>query len=205
LSKYNDDLSEMSLFTQCGERKYLNEIERSRFIEALPILNNPHEQSFCEMIFWSGCRPSEARALTATNFDLDESMVIICSLKKRGKQKGRHFRPVPVPPEFVKRLNAIHKIRTNQQSTQSSNTPLWSFSRTKGWAIIRDVMKAANITGVRASARGLRHSFGILAALKQIPETRLQSWLGHSSLEITGVYVNAVGAEDRAIAQRMWS
>lgn len=205
MTQHSDDFKGMTLFTHAGERKYLNQVERARFLAALPALQNPCEQSFCEIIFWSGCRPTEARSLTAMNFDLDEDMVIIRSLKKRGKQKNNHFRTVPLPPEFVERLEHTHGIRSRQLDPATCHDPLWRFSRTKGWDVIRIVMTAAQITGVRANARGLRHSFGILAALKRVPETRLQSWLGHSSLEITGVYVNAVGAEDRAIAQRMWA
>ena len=58
--------------------------------------------------------------------------------------------------------------------------------------------------GIRACARGLRHSFGIHAILSRVPETRLQSWMGHASLKTTAIYVQAAGAENRAFAKLMW-
>jgi integrase/recombinase XerD len=33
----------------------------------------------------------------------------------------------------------------------------------------------------------------------------LSKWMGHSILEITAIYANAVGAEQHAMAARMWS
>ena len=41
----------MSLFTECGERKYLSQAERARFHDALAVLEDPGERSFCETIF----------------------------------------------------------------------------------------------------------------------------------------------------------
>lgn len=33
----------------------------------------------------------------------------------------------------------------------------------------------------------------------------LSKWLGHSSLEMTAIYADALGEEQRGIASRMWS
>jgi len=195
----------MSLYTQRGERKYLTSDERKRFLSALPVLENPAERTFCELIHWTGCRPSEALALRAVNIDLDEHMVIIRSLKKRGSQKGRHFRPVPVPANFIRRLDRVHGIgKAQAQADQGYNLRLWPFGRTKGWRLVKTVMEAAELTGIKSSARGLRHALGVHAAVKSVPEARLQSWLGHASMETTAIYIAASGSEDRAIAKRMW-
>lgn len=203
----------LSLYTQIGERKYLTSAERQRYFEALRVIEDPAERSFCEMIYWTGCRPGEALAMRAVNVDLEQSVVVIQSLKKRGDQKGRHFRPVPVPRDFTRRLNRIHAIdeaqrRSDHGSAQASGhgseAKLWPFGRTKGWRLVRTVMDAADLTGIKGSARGLRHALGVHAALMQVPQTRLQSWLGHASLETTSIYVEACGPEDRAMAERMW-
>src|SRR3546814_1222171 len=85
----------MSLYTFAGERKYLCASERKGFYAALSVLENPEHRTFCETIYWTGCRPSEALALCALNIDMGEGMVVVRSLKKRGRLKGRHFRPVP--------------------------------------------------------------------------------------------------------------
>lgn len=195
----------MSLYNRLGERKYLTSAERRRFLDAVPVLDDPAERTFCEMIHWTGCRPSEALGTHAVQIDLDEVLVIIRSLKKRGDQKGRHFRPVPLPADFVRRLDCIHGLREAQAAAdRGSSVRLWSFSRTKGWRLVGTVMEAAGLTGVKSTARGLRHALGVHAALMHVPETRLQSWLGHASLQTTAIYIAASGPEDRAIAMRMW-
>lgn len=195
----------MSLFTYAGERKYLSRSERARFLDAISILDNLKHQTFCELIFWTGCRPSEALNLCAVNVDFSEGMIVFRSLKKRGALKNRHFRAVPVPTCLLGRLDSVHDIRTAQEEPdQGAGVPLFVFSRTTGWRIIQTVMETAKISGARANARGLRHALGVQAAVSNVPESRIQAWLGHASLETTSVYLSAQGLEDRAIAERMW-
>lgn len=195
----------MTLFTYAGERKYLSGAERARFLDAISTLDDPKQQTFCELIFWTGCRPSEALNLYAVNVDLSEGMIVLRSLKKRGALKNRHFRAVPVPDHFLHRLDTVHEIRHAQDEPDcGASASLFSFSRTTGWRIIHTVMESAEISGSRANARGLRHALGVHAAVSNVPESRIQAWLGHASLETTSVYLAAQGTADRAIAQRMW-
>ncbi len=201
----SSDFEAMSLFTRFGERKYLSRSECQRFYDALGVIEDDAERTFCEAVYWTGCRPTEARELTALNIDLEESIIVIRSLKKRGKLKGRHFRAVPAPREFVERLDTIHGIRQAQLSHEGNGLPpIWSFGRTKAWRLVRSVMDAAGIVGAKSCARGLRHAFGVEALVSEVPETRLQSWLGHSSLRTTAIYASASGPEDHTIASRMW-
>jgi integrase len=39
---------------------------------------------------------------------------------------------------------------------------------------------------------------------EQVTVTMPQKWLGHAQLSTTAVYANAVGAEEKDIARRMW-
>lgn len=195
----------LSLYTHSGERKYLSLMERERFYRALPVLENCKDRTFCETLYWTGCRPSEALALTAIQIDLQEEIIVIRSAKKRGAKKDRHFRPIPVPSRFIQHLNQVHGLRAAKHGPDGGqSTPLWTFSRTTGWKRTKRVMQHAGITGIRASAKGLRHGFGVLAALEGVPETRIKTWLGHESLTTTEIYMNVVGAEDRMLAARMW-
>lgn len=197
--------SAMSLFTGQGERKYLNAAERRRFYKALPIIEDPGERSFCETLYWTGCRPSEALGLEMMRVHVEDAALVFRTLKKHGNAKGKHYRIVPVPKSYIIRLNRIHGIlKAQMRKGENLLRRLWPFGRQKGWRLIKAVMEAARIYGVRACARGLRHSFGVHAILSSVPETKLQSWMGHASLRMTAVYVNIVGAEDRAIAARMW-
>lgn len=195
----------MSLYSSGGERKYLSSAEREWFFGALDVLMSPADRTYCEMIYWTGCRPSEALALTALQVDTDQALVIVRSAKKRGKLKDRHYRPLPVPEAFIDRLDQTHGIRTLQAQFTGGDAPrLWKMSRTTAWHRVRAVMDAAGIAGIRASAKGLLHGYGVHAAIQNVPETRIMKWLGHASLETTGIYLDVVGPEDRAMAERMW-
>ncbi|MEM9814719.1 MAG: tyrosine-type recombinase/integrase [Pseudomonadota bacterium] len=187
----------MSLFTDDGMRKYLSPAERSRFLAALPVLSEPKDRTFCAMLYWTGCRPSEARAVTPDHLDLEVCSVVLRSLKKRGEEKGRHFRCIPLPTAFLGELAAAHDLSCVEQR-------LWPFSRSTAWRRVHTVMAAAGLEGPKACAKGLRHSYGVTAALSSVPETRIKKWLGHASLATTEIYLDMGGPEDRAIAERMW-
>ena len=66
----------------------------------------------------------------------------------------------------------------------------------------RDGGRAAR--GTHASPKGLRHGFGVAAVSAGIPLNLVQKWLGHAQLTTTAVYADAVGAEEKDIARRMW-
>lgn len=205
MAKAAPNFKGMSLFTDGGERKYLSESERAQFINALPVLPDPRDQSFCSMLYWTGCRPSEALGLTAMNIDLVKQMVIIRTLKKRGAQKGRHFRPVPVPSEFTAELDRVHGVRAaRSQRDGGESMRLWPFSRTTAWHRVRTLMDAAGLTGVKACAKGLRHAYYAQCEMREIPESRIKKWLGHESVETTEIYLDVAGPEDRAIAAKLW-
>ncbi|MGH7119116.1 MAG: tyrosine-type recombinase/integrase [Acetobacteraceae bacterium] len=67
------------------------------------------------------------------------------------------------------------------------------------------VMEAAGLSGPKASPKGLRHAFGVSAVTTRIPLNPMQKWLGHAQLTTTAIYANAVGAEEKDIAKRMWA
>lgn len=54
------------------------------------------------------------------------------------------------------------------------------------------------------SPKGLRHAFGVHAVLSGVPLPLVQEWLGHEDIAMTAIYLAVMGAEERAIARRMW-
>ena len=67
-------------------------------------------------------------------------------------------------------------------------------------------MDAAKIKdGPHKCPKGLRHGYGVHAINKNIPLNLLSKWMGHASLEVTAIYANALGEEQRNIAARMWT
>jgi integrase len=69
---------------------------------------------------------------------------------------------------------------------------------------VKSVMAAAGIKGTQATAKGLRHGFGIANAEKNIAPALTQRWMGHARLETTAIYQHVTGREERAFAARLW-
>ena len=65
-------------------------------------------------------------------------------------------------------------------------------------------MDKAELEGVYAMPKGLRHAFAIACLDKGLPLNMVQKWLGHSSIETTAIYANAVGKEERKLAAKLW-
>lgn len=172
-----------------GQRKYLNADERRRFLAAADEAA-PELRTFCHMLAWTGCRLSEARGLHSGDIDAAGS-VTIRSLKKR---EHPTVREVPVPDHLVALLRAM----------PSTNGRCWPWARTTAYRHVKDVMAAAGIAGLHASPKGLRHGFGVQAVRAGVPLNLLQRWLGHADIATTAIYADAMGAEEREIAARMW-
>jgi integrase/recombinase XerD len=189
------------LFHSDGSRKYLTAEERAALLKAAE--HFPREvQSFCQVLAFSGCRLAEALALTADRVDLLAHSLTFETLKKR---KRGVFRAVPVPPDLVTRLDLVHDLRRAQRrKDRGKGVPLWEWSPVTAWRKVKAVMDAAGVQGTQASPKGLRHGFGVAAVQASIPLNLVQRWLGHAQLSTTAIYAEALGAEERDIAARMW-
>jgi integrase/recombinase XerD len=191
-----------ALYDQHGHRKYLTPAERDAFLKATDESEIREVRTFCATLAYTGCRISEALALTADRVDLRDGAVIIETTKKR---KTGVYRPVPVPPAFLDMLNLVHDVRTAQKRRdRGKSVRLWNWSRTKGWYVVGAVMKAARIVGPHATPKGLRHGFGIKAVACGVPLNTLQQLFGHAQLLTTSIYADAMGPEKRQLVERMW-
>ena len=193
-------LSEMRLYSRSGARLYLNKSECDKFAAAA-LQNEPHTAMFCLCLLYTGCRVSEAINLTIDDIQPEEATIAINSLKKRDKVSVRE---VPVPPIFVQKLNDWIVDTYGLDVSNIIHQRLWSVDRTTAWRWVKQVMAEAEIVGLQASPKGLRHGFGIRAVQSGVPLNLVQKWLGHAQLSTTAIYANAVGAEEHAIAMRMW-
>lgn len=187
-----------SLYAPNGQRKYLTAYERSRFLAAAQNCPNKKLATLCLTLVHTGCRVSEALALTAGAVEPLAGFVAIRSLKKRG---GVLIREIPIPTHLVEMLSATHGVGVFHPGRR-----LWSWSRSRAWRLIKALMRDAGITdGPQQSPKGLRHGFGVHAIRSGIPLNLVQRWLGHASMATTSIYLQVMGDEERAIAARMWS
>lgn len=184
----------MSLHDSNGQRKYLNQKERLRFLEAT-WHQLTEKRLFCQLLYYTGARIAEIHNLTPASIDVSNGTVIIESLKKR---KRGIYREIPLPDYLLKDLESY--IQSQHLKPSSC---FWSFSLRTASRQVKHTMDIANIKGVRSCAKGLRHGFAVHAVTKA-PLTMVKKWLGHAALETTEIYLNIVGAEERAIAQRLW-
>ena len=190
-----------SLYDPQGQRKYLTADERQAFLQTAKTASR-EVRTLCEVLTYTGCRLSEALELTADRIDLGTEVVIFESLKKRTRGI---YRAVPVPAAFLDVLNLVHNLRDLQSSRDKGrHHRLWPWSRMTAWRRIGEVMQEAEIAGPHASAKGLRHGFGVAAVSIGIPLNLVQKWLGHAQLTTTAIYADAVGEEEHLIAARMW-
>ena len=200
-------MSEMRLHDPSGNRLYLNAEERAAFLAAAR-RQPARDRTLCEVLHWTGCRPSEALEITPARVDLAGETITIRSLKKRRDASGQQkvvFRSVPVPPEFLDTLDIAHAIREAQKSRKKAAAPIWDLSRVRVWQIVKRVMIEAGIPDApHRSPKGLRHGFGVHATVQGVPLHMLQRWLGHAQLSTTAIYADAVGKEEQYIAARMW-
>jgi len=188
----------MELIDREGERKYLSIAEREAFRKAAE--KAPRDvRTFCLVLYYTGCRLSEARALTPDRIDFEEGTLTFETLKRR--KKGI-FRSVPVPDALLQALDLVHGLR--EKSDRERKQRIWEWSRSTAWRRVKEVMGAAGLDGIKATPKGLRHGFGIACTQKEVQLNMTQKWLGHANIKTTAIYSNAVGQEERNIAERLW-
>lgn len=189
---------EMRLYDRQNRRLYINESERMAFVQAAqkaPL----HIEALCLTLLYSGCRLSEALELKVCSLQIEDKILAVRSLKKRSRH---HVREIPVPEDLVKLLRLQAQLKDRESFLWSREGEM--VHRVTAYRWIKEVMQQADIHGAHASPKGLRHSYGVHAVRCGIVLNLIQRWMGHASIKTTAIYANAVGAEEREIAQRMW-
>ncbi len=175
-----------------GKRKYLTRREGKEFVKSARKLSN-QQALFCLTIFYTGVRISEALALTGVDIDRETSTIRVRCLKKR---ENLEYRRIPVPNFLSKSLS--------KAADASPDSKPWIFSRTTAWRIVKRVMRGAEIEGIHATAKGLRHAFGVRGALEQIPLSVIQGWMGHACPTTTAIYLAVCDEEELQLIRRTW-
>jgi integrase len=193
----------LQLYDPQGRRLYLTSAERDAFLAAARQADRPI-RTLCAILYYTGCRISEALALTPRRVDINPQTIIFESLKKR--RRGI-YRAVPVPEALIDDLDLVHGIREAHRRRKNDilDAPLWPIARNTAWRKVTAVMIAAGIPdGPHRCPKGLRHGYAIHALSKNVPLNMVSKWMGHSQMETTAIYANAVGEEQQSIAARMW-
>ncbi len=208
--KVSKIVQEMRLHDDSGERLYLNKDERYRFLEASKGLVREN-RAFCTVLHYTGCRPSEALALTPKSIEIYEQSIKLRTLKKRkldnqGRLKRPQYRAIPVPEHVIHQLEFVFDLQRINQSKMHTDTPLWSMCRATAWRLVKFVMAEAGIEGKQATSKGLRHGFGIamLSGERPAPIHIVRDLLGHSDTSTTEIYLQALDEEKRKMVMQAW-
>lgn len=186
------------MIDEYGNRKYIDEREKVSFLDQSRLIEK-ERNLFCIVMAETGCRISEALNLRVKDIDISSKYIRFETLKKR---RNGIYRSVPVSSHVIKKIDKVFGISKGQLR---SDDLLWPMGRMTAYRCVTQVMKAAGIVGIQACPRGLRHGFAVGALNAGVPITLVQRWLGHADLKTTAIYTQVLGAEERAIASRMWS
>ena len=201
-----------SLHTPAGDKKYITDAERDRFLAAAQ--RAPRQtRALCVILAYAGCRLSEALALRVRDVDVEARAVTFRSLKKR---RDDVFRTVPLPRDTVELLDLVFGLRERQARRNellfvtryapragrpAEERPI---NRSTAWRAVKKVLAEAGVSGAAATPRGFRHGVGVTAVGRGVALNLVRKWLGHAALSTTAIYADAVGEEERSIADRMW-
>jgi len=194
-------MQRLSLFDDSGNRKYLTPAERKRFYQATGEVSKDW-RTFGLMLYFTGCRLSEALNMKVKDIDFATGAVTIGTLKQR--QSGV-YRQVPLSGDYLRSLDDAFDLRILQKkNSRTRNGYIWGWSRKTGYNVVKDIMDKASLDGLGAMPKGLRHAFAIACLDKGIPLNMVQKWMGHSSIKTTAIYANATGQEERKLAAKLW-
>lgn len=188
--RYADDGS--GLFTALGERKYLV-MSETRRLQAAAKKADLLTRLFYRTLYLTGCRISEALALTRRLLDQEQCVIVFRTLKRR----QTIYRSVPVPRSLMRELMRV-------SCPLGPDDRLFPWSRQTGWRRFKALCADAGIEKARSSPKAMRHCYGTRGIAQGVPESTLMRLLGHADIETTHIYTQVVGPEERFLARRMW-
>lgn len=195
-------MTKNALYTAAGERKYLNAQEREAFHRSA-LSMPPHIRTYGLFIYYTGVRTSEALEVTPERLNFEDNTVLIRTLKQNPNKPDK-FRVLDLPETFLFSLESEYKAKTRKQTQRGHKDLLWPFTDRTGQNYVKKIMTAAGIEGVKATARGLRHSVGVMMAMHKIPMNVISGVLGHEYPKNTLVYMQIMGQERRELIAAIW-
>lgn len=131
----------------------------------------------------TGCRPDEARRMTAADLSFEDGVVVLAAHKTAAKTgKPRVIYPPPEAWEILRRSAA-----------QYPDGPIFRNSRSNPWTgkqIYNAFRRAARRVGIAGSPYHLRHNFATEGLARGVSGALMGELLGHSSPQTIGKYTH---------------
>lgn len=155
-----------------------------------------HHQALLVHFLWvTGCRISEALAVTPADFHFSVPCVRLRTLKRRFE----HYRALPLPPAFCGTLAQFFV-----SARPGPEDRIFPWRRSQAYEIVRTVLEeGGGVDRARAHPHAIRHGHAFHALENGVPVHALQAALGHAHLSTTAVYTRAMGADLRAAYDRV--
>ena len=154
---------------------------------------SPAFRLFLQVLWACGCRPGEAAAITAENFDEGASMVRLDEHKTAGKT-GK-ARVIYLPPEAVALLVAQREKYPSGALLRTTIGTVWNEDAWVG--AMATTRRRANLP--HAIAYGLRHSFATDALANGVPDAHVAELLGHCGTNMLHRHYSHLGARADAL------
>jgi len=153
------------------EKKSLKKYWDKEFInEKISEISKPRDKMFCQFLWMSGVRITEAITLKKGDFNFKYCTAKIIWQKNRKNLE----RIIPIHPQLVNML----QIYT---ATMNDNDKLFPFSRIRGWQIINKYFNG--------HPHQMRHSFAVNWIRSNGNLSTLSSILGHADFKTTMEYL----------------
>ncbi len=163
--------------------KCLSPEEKQKFLDAI------HEDKY-KLVFkfflLTGCRRGEATKLEWDDIDLND-MVITFWQTKSGRD-----RVIPINLELMQVIHALDR----SQKKPFPYHPDWISHLFKRFLRVAGIDKPFSL-------HSLRHTCGSDMARKGIPVNQIKDFLGHSSLEVTQIYLHSLPEDLRNAADAL--
>jgi len=157
---------------------------------------SPQFALFLRVLYLTGCRPGEAAAITADNFDEANGMVRLAEHKTAHKGKSR---TIFLCPEAVALLREQKERYPHGALLRNRIGTPWN-----GPATVKamfDVRKRAGLPG--KICYGLRHTFATDALAKGVPDAQVAALLGHSGTAMLHRHYSHLTARSQALREAL--
>jgi integrase/recombinase XerD len=204
----NTQKTEMRLFDDAGKRLYLNKSE-CELLQAEFRKLDKYNRMFFETLYFTGCRPIEVLGLTRARVNFDDRVLVVRTAKQRkvdmqGNINRPKHRAIPVPNRLLDDLELAFDIRQLMRNQKNHDKLLWSKNRSTYYRNFKVIADKLKIVGPQATLKGLRHAYGIRSIEMGVPLHIVSELMGHSDIQVTTIYLQAMGDEKRKLAAMAW-
>lgn len=148
---------------------------------------------------WTGARPGEAAALTWSDVDLKEQVIVLHKHKTSTTQRDPKPRVIPLVPQVIKLLIRIRRFQPKDAKHVFLTMRGTPWTRTN---LGRRVARLRENAGLPSDVTlyTIRHRFGTQSIVNGVDLKTLSQLLGHTSTRMTEHYVHLAGQHSHLAA-----